>query len=131
MRRVLGLLALALIAATGCSGGEHLQDSSRGRLEVNERILGHLYIEGSVASLRVTRGSASVYAGRLGNGKAFSLSPGTYRLDSYQELCIGNCGHLGLPIDRCGTTIHVASARTTTATVELTPTQNRCRIVAH
>ena len=127
MKRSIAAIAVAL-AAAACGGSRGAGDRppEHGNLSVTQRINGHLYVEGSIGYVEVSDGHSIVYKSKIGNGASTRLPAGTYRLNSYQELCIGNCDHLGPPIDKCGTTIHIESEKTTSAIIELTPTQNRC-----
>jgi hypothetical protein len=126
MRRPLVVAAIALL--TAACGASSAADQASGTLKVTQHINGHLYVEGSVGYVKIVKGGKTIFEGRIGDGVSKELSPGTYQLDSYQNLCIGNCGHLGPPIDKCSTTIAVNSDQTTSAAVELTPESNSCTI---
>jgi hypothetical protein len=78
-----------------------------------------VYIEGSVAFLRLQRlrsravvidGPVTAGDGVRGRRPLFDrkVAPGTYRLVSYQRPCVGNCGYLDPPTDRCEATLQLA-----------------------
>jgi len=121
-------IAIALVTAACASNTGDQPPTADGTLHVTQRVHGHLYIEGSIGSIKVLRGNRTVYESKIGNGVTKDLPPGHYELDSYQQLCTGNCGNLGPPTDRCSRSIEISSDATTSAVVELTPDSNSCTI---
>lgn len=130
MRRSIAFVAIAIAFATAACAS-HTGDqppAANGTLHVTQQVHGHLYIEGSVGSIKVLRGNRTVYESKIGDGVSKDLPPGNYELDSYQQLCTGNCGNLGPPTDKCSENIEIRSDATTSAVVELTPDSNSCTI---
>ena len=119
--------AIVLVAAA-CSGKGSSAGSGHGHLRISQSIHGPLYVEGSAGYVSVADGSKTVYRGSLAKPTTITLNPGSYTVSSYQRICTGNCGHLGSPIDRCSASVDIAAKATSIATVELTPTANRCTI---
>src|SRR5438270_12526680 len=128
MRRPLVAIAIALLTAACGASSAADQSAANGTLKVSQHVNGHLYVEGSIGYVKLLRDGKTVFEGKIGGGVTKQLSPGAYELDSWQLLCIGNCGNLGPPIDKCNTTVDVRSDQTTSATVELTPDSNSCTI---
>ena len=128
MRRPLVAIAIALLTAACGASSAADQTGGSGTLKVTQHVNGHLYVEGSVGYVKILHDGQTVFEGKIGDGVSKQLSPGTYELDSWQRLCVGNCGKLGPPIDKCNTTIDVRSDETTSAVVELTPDSNSCTI---
>src|SRR2546423_3594954 len=128
MRRPLAVIAIAFLTAACGASQTADQPAANGTLKVTQHVNGHLYIEGSVGYVKILHDGQTVFEGKIGDGVSKQLSPGTYELDSWQLLCVGNCGKLGPPIDKCNTTIDVRSDETTSAVVELTPDSNSCTI---
>jgi hypothetical protein len=87
------------------------------------------YIEGSVSFLRVEQTSTGevIVDGPMTDGMQVrgreplfsrALEPGEYHVVSYQRPCVGNCGSLDPPSDRCEATVRL-NPGTLTATVVL------------
>ena len=130
MRRFLAISVVAL-AAAGCAhgaSGSGSGGSDKGHLQLSQKIVGQLYVEGSAGYVSVSDGSKDVYSGSLSKPVTIDLDSGTYTINSYQRLCIGNCGHLGSRIDKCSASVDVSANSTTAATIELTPAKNSCAI---
>ena len=128
MKRFLAVTAVALLSAACAHAASGPSSGGKGQLTLSEKIVGQLYVEGSAGYVTVSDGSKDVYSGSLSKDKTIDLDAGTYTVSSYQRLCIGNCGHLGPPIDRCSASVNVSADSTTAATIELTPTKNSCAI---
>jgi len=130
VRRSIAIAAIAIALATAACGSNTGDQPAvaNGTLHVTQQVHGHLYVEGSVGSIKVLRDDRTVYESKIGDGVSKELPPGHYELDSYQQLCTGNCDHLGPPVDKCSQSIEIHSDATTSAVVELTPDSNSCTI---
>ena len=100
-----------------------------------QRMKGPVYTEGSISLVHVADSSGTVFETALhGPGMRrvldAALDPGTYRLESYQRPCMGNCDFLDPATDRCSAdfdikpgaqatvliTVHIGEECTATAT---------------
>ena len=97
-------------------GGAFYTEGSRSYLSVNAKAGGRDRV-----GYFITHPNDPVYTKRL--------AAGTYRLDSWQRPCDGNCSLLDPATDRCHRTITLAPQTTAVYTIELTPGHG-CRIVA-
>ena len=102
-------------------------DAAAGTLDLRQSLdrSRGLYVEGSISYVRVRgiRGKL-VVAKRSGRPRfrmQRRLSPGRYRVISYQRPCDGNCGTLDPPTDRCAREIRILSGGLTEVAVRVRP----------
>lgn len=57
-----------------------------------------------------------------------AVARGTYRVESWQRPCDGNCEHLDAPTDRCSATVAVEAAQHRRVAITFSP-GSRCTIV--
>jgi hypothetical protein len=110
-------LAAVVLGLAAC-GGQSPGNAGPATLEVEQRFEGDVhYIEGSLSYIRLA-GTTTVEE-QLEDGRAeVRLEAGDYTLHSWQRPCIGNCGFLDQPTDRCsgrfeakaGVRLHVSIA---------------------
>ena len=81
------------------------------------------YIEGSIWHLRVTgsAGDSVLDSDPKDDRVSLQIAPGTYRLESYERQCDGNCGILSPPSDDCTGTVTAQAQATVTVRVTLKP----------
>ena len=117
-----GIAVVAALVALPASA-----DAAPGTLDLRQSLdrSRGLYVEGSISYVRVRgiRGKL-VVAKRSGRPRfrmQRRLSPGRYRVISYQRPCDGNCGTLDPPTDRCAREIRVLSGGLTEVAVRVRP----------
>lgn len=125
------ILAAGLIAAgfATCATGGDVEGANvpQATLRLQRVFVGNrVYIEGALWGLRVRRpGSisfAALQAEVASDGPvSFTLSPGSYRLESYSRPCDGNCANLDPPTDRCSRRIVLRGGRQLRAVVRVSP----------
>jgi zinc D-Ala-D-Ala dipeptidase len=111
-------------------------DAAPGTLDLRQSIdrSRGLYVEGSISYVRVRGVRGKLVVAKRVRRPRFRmqrrLSPGRYRVISYQRPCDGNCGALDPPIDRCARHVHVLSRGLTEVAVRVRPGR-RCRMSRH
>jgi D-alanyl-D-alanine dipeptidase len=102
-------------------------DTAPGTLDLRQSI-DHsrgLYAEGSVSYVRVRSAAGRMVVARRVRKPRFrmrrQLTPGRYRVISYQRPCDGNCTLLDPPTDRCARRIRVFSGGLTEVAVRVRP----------
>ena len=94
------------------------------------------WVEGQVSYVRVrdARGDA-VVSRRVQHRPSFrlvrKLSPGRYRVISYQRPCDGSCNHLDPPAARCSRRIRILSGGLTDVRTTVRPGARHCRMTPH
>ena len=118
-------------AASGCeAGGSSSPDpcersNEDGCLIVIQRMTdGPVFIEGSISFVHVTDSSGTVFETELrgpGTRKVLdaALEPGSYRLESYQRACGGNCDNLEPATHRCSTDFEIKPGAQATVSITL------------
>jgi hypothetical protein len=124
------LVAVFVAVLTACgSESPHATPPGGARITVRQRQLTCCATEGQVSYVRLSRAGGDVRARAFqGDGIGTdvtaldeAVSPGTFRVESWQRTCDGNCGHLDPPTDRCAMTVDVAPAEHRTLTVLVSP----------
>ena len=107
----------ATIQPTAAAGPDAVQ------LRITQVVAGRAVpIEGAISYLRIEHASgATVVDGQLPASKmvALKLRPGKYRLESWQRVCAGNCGHLDPPSDRCARDFPMRHSESLDATIRV------------
>jgi hypothetical protein len=96
------------------------------------RPTGALYTEGAISYLRLEDQGGRLLAEASGHPTLPKLSeelaPGGYRLESYLRPCVGSCGSLDAPRDRCESPIEIRSGELVVATVLVHGALTACTI---
>ena len=108
-------------------------EAAPGTLDFRQAFAGRsAYIEGSVSYVRVRDAAGEVVVRRRVQHRARfrmrrRLPPGRYVIVSFQRPCIGNCGLLDLPTDRCARRVWILSGGLTDVRVRVRPGRG-CRM---
>jgi hypothetical protein len=128
MTRTLGIcIALAMLVG-GCGSGndQKAEPGGSASLRVKHAVKGPPYfVEGSIWHVRVVDSNgAAVLDKKLSNDSvSVSLGAGTYKLESEELPCDGNCSYLDPPTDGCSQELTVAAGQELAATVTLKPSR--------
>src|SRR4051812_19253483 len=123
-----GIAVVAALVALPTSA-----DAAPGTLDLQQSLdrSRGLYVEGSISYVRVRGIGRKLVVAKRSGRPSFRmqrrLSPGRYRVISYQRPCDGNCGTLDPPTDRCAREIRVLSGGLTEVAVRVRPGR-RCRM---
>jgi hypothetical protein len=105
--RLLPLVAVLIATAAVAATAALPTGVTNGRLQVRQVLAKNtpLPVEGAIPVVAIVRRDGTQVAkrrlGLVRPSARFSLSPGRYRLLSWQRVCDGNCAILDPPSDRC------------------------------
>jgi zinc D-Ala-D-Ala dipeptidase len=117
-----GIAVVAALVALPASA-----DAAPGTLDLRQSLdrSRGLYVEGSISYVRVRGIRGRLVVAKRSGRPRFQmrrrLSPGRYRVISYQRPCDGNCGTLDPPTDRCAREIQILSGGLTEVAVRVRP----------
>lgn len=128
MSSTAGFLALVgslALATGGCGGSAESAPTEPAALRIEQSLdsSGGIPIEGEYSYARIESPSgAKISEERLPeDGRVtIHLSPGTYRLLSYQRICNGNCGYLEPPSEECSRAFDISDDEPLVARIRVT-----------
>ena len=118
-RLVLAALALVTVAC-----GQDEQASENGRLVIQKSVDGPVFIEGSATQFRIMRVDGSTVIDDVDTSATLfdqSLAPGSYKLETVERPCAGNCNLLDGPAEstRCTLDVPVIAGERTEVSIVL------------
>lgn len=140
LRTKLGIIAVALVATVGITSGALAAGASKtkpkptGTLTVTQHF-GCCAIEGTVSYVVVRKAETGERVAERRKVQPpidttllehLSVSPGRYRVITYQRFCDANCDYLDPPTLRCEVTLSIGSAWMATVMTNVEPA-SRCR----
>ena len=120
-------VALAMLVG-GCGGGgdQKAEPGGSAALRVKHAVKGPPYfIEGSIWHVRVvdSDGSAVLDKKLSDDSVSVSLGAGTYKLESEELPCDGNCSNLDPPTDGCSQELTATAGQVLAATITVKPSR--------
>ena len=118
-------LALAALALVTAACGHDEPASENGRLVIQKSLDGPpVFIEGSATQFRIMRVDGSTVAEHVRwSAMLFdgSLAPGSYKLETVERPCSGNCGMLDEPVEttRCALDVRVVAGERSEVSIDV------------